>query len=277
VPSTSPEAATERGWIDTHTHLESFARAGELESTLRHAREAGLEALITIGTSLDDWALYRDLTEANPALVRYTVGLHPCAVEEDWERHLAGMAAFWAGPGPRPLAVGEIGLDRFHLPKEAGKAAEVFARQTAAFREGLRFAASIGAPVVVHSRGAFAECVRLVDESGVDWRQVVFHCFVEGAAEMAELLRRGGRGSVTGIVSYKTADALREAARLQGLERLMLETDAPYLAPVPHRGKRNEPAFLPCIGAAVAAALGVSEAEVRRRSTENALQFFALP
>jgi TatD DNase family protein len=106
---------------------------------------------------------------------------------------------------------------------------------------------------------------------------VVFHCFVEGAAEMAELLRRGGRGSVTGIVSYKTADALREAARLQGLERLMLETDAPYLAPVPHRGKRNEPAFLPCIGAAVAAALGVSEAEVRRRSTENALQFFALP
>ena len=90
---------------------------------------------------------------------------------------------------------------------------------------------------MIHSRGAFSECVAAIDASGVDWSRIVFHCFSEGEAEIRELARRGGRGSFTGILTYKNAESVRAAAKAQGLGRLMIETDAPFLAPVPHRGK----------------------------------------
>jgi TatD DNase family protein len=131
-------------------------------------------------------------------------------------------------------------------------------------------------PLVVHSRGAFAECVEMIDASGVDWSRVVFHCFVEGAAEMAVLVGRGGRGSFTGVLTYKNAEPVRAALREQGKERLMLETDAPYLTPVPHRGKANEPAFMRHTAEAAAIELGVSLAELAKKSTANARSFFGL-
>ena len=137
-----------------------------------------------------------------------------------------------------------MGLDRFHLPKDAAEAARSFDAQRAAFAAGLQLARRLAVPVVVHSRGAFAECVAMIDASGVDWSRVVFHCFSEGAGEMETLRQRGGRGSFTGIITYKNAEAVRAAAQAQGLARLMIETDAPYLAPAPHRGKPNEPAFV---------------------------------
>jgi TatD DNase family protein len=104
----------------------------------------------------------------------------------------------------------------------------------------------------------------------VKWERVVFHCFTEGAAEMAELTRRGGRGSFTGVVTYKNADTVRAALVAQGVGRLMLETDAPYLTPVPHRGKANEPAFLKFTAEAAAQALGVPTAELAAKTTANA-------
>jgi len=232
--------------IDTHTHLDSFARRGELPAVLERARAAGVMAMITIGTDTDDWALYRELAGAHPGLVYYTVGLHPCSVAEDWEDRVGELEGFWgrARP-PHPVALGECGLDRFHLPKDDPVAAErVFGWQEAAFAAQLVIAKRLGCPVVVHSRGAFQECVAMIDASGVDWGRVVFHCFTEGVAEMAELVRRGGWGSFTGIVTYKNAENMRQAAKAQGLDRLMVETDAPYLTPVPHRGKPNEPAFV---------------------------------
>jgi TatD DNase family protein len=106
------------GLIDTHTHLESFATRGELPAILARARAAGVEAMITIGTSPDDWARYRDLANAHGGFVHYTVGIHPCSVEVGWAEALAQMEDFWTGGGPRPVALGECGLDRFHLPKE---------------------------------------------------------------------------------------------------------------------------------------------------------------
>jgi TatD DNase family protein len=231
--------------IDSHTHLESFARKGLLPDILNRARAAGVETMITIGTSPDDWRLYRDLAAAHPGLVRYTVGLHPCSVDATWERAVGEIESFWTpGNGPMPVGLGECGLDRFHLPKDAAKADEVFAWQRAAFSVQLAMVKRLGCPMVVHSRGAFHECVEMVDASGVDWGRVVFHCFTEGEDEMAELMKRGGVGSFTGILTYKNADAVRAAARKQGLARLMIETDAPYLTPMPHRGKPNEPAFV---------------------------------
>lgn len=271
--------------IDTHTHLESFARKGVLAETLVRAREAGVEAMITIGTSPDDWALYRGIAEENVGVVWYAVGLHPCSVDSGWERAVAEIEGFWGerdanGAGRRPalpVALGECGLDRFHLPKDAAEAEKIFAWQRAAFAGQLEIAKRLGCPVVVHSRGAFRECVEMIDASGVDWTKVVFHCFTEGEAEMAELARRGGFGSFTGIITYKTAENVRAAAKAQGLSRLMIETDAPYLTPMPHRGKPNEPAFVRHTAEFCAREVfGVSEEEFGRVTAENARRFFGL-
>lgn len=262
--------------IDTHTHLESFAADGTLVATLTRAREAGVEAMITIGTSSEDWGLYRDLAAAHGGFVYYAAGLHPCAVTAGWETELAQLPAFWAG-AVKPVALGEIGLDRFHLPKEdVVEAEKIFTWQRAAFAEGLKLAKSLGCPVVIHSRGAFPECVAMIDASGVDWTKVVLHCFVEGEAEMAELTRRGGIGSFTGVITYKSAEKVRQAAKAQGLNRLMIETDAPYLAPVPHRGKPNEPAFVRHTAEYCAGMFGVSYEKLAEVTTANARKFYSI-
>ena len=264
--------------IDTHTHLETFAGRGTLPETFERAREADVGEMITIGTSMDDWNLYRDLAAANPGAVHYSVGLHPCAVDATWQTALAAMDAFWdERSGPRPVALGEIGLDRFHLPKDPAEAAQIFADQQAAFSAGLSVARRLNCPVVVHSRGAFQECVDMIDRSGVDWAKVVFHCFTEGVAEMSELMRRGGWASFTGILTYKNADTIRAAARHQGIERLMIETDAPYLTPMPHRGKPNEPAFLRHTAEyAAAEVFKVSLDALAEITTANARRFFGI-
>ncbi len=266
------------GLIDTHTHLESFARRGEVDAVLQRARDAGVEALVTIGTDADDWTLYRDLAAAHPGLVHYTAGLHPCSVDGAWEERFAALENFWSGrDGPKPVALGETGLDRFHLPKDDPAAAErIYGWQRAAFAAALGLAKKLGCPVVVHSRGAFRECVEMVDASGIDWTRVVFHCFTEGPAEMAELIRRGGYGSFTGIITYKTAENIRQAAKAQGLDRLMLETDAPYLTPMPHRGKPNEVAYIRHTAEFCADLFGVETGELAARTSATARRFFGI-
>ena len=277
------------GLIDTHTHLDSFARRGDLPAILTRARAAGLEAMVTIGTDTDDWPLYRGLAREHPGFIHYSVGLHPCSVGEDWAGRVAQLEAFWgeaAGPvasagrpgsTPSPVALGEIGLDRFHLPKDAPAEAErIFGWQQGAFVEQLALAKRLGCPVVIHSRGAFRECVVMIDASGVDWRKVVFHCFTEGPLEMEELTKRGGYGSFTGVVTYKNAENVRAAARAQGLDRLMIETDAPYLTPMPHRGKPNEPGYLRHTAEFMGGVFGVSDEELAAATTANAKRFFSI-
>jgi TatD DNase family protein len=263
------------GLIDTHTHLDSFARRGELPGILSRAKAAGLEAMVTVGTDTDDWSFYRDLAREHPGTVHYTVGLHPCSVGEDWAGRVAQLEDFWRG-APPPVALGETGLDRFHLPKETAAAEKIFGWQRAAFAAQLRLAKARGCPVVVHSRETFAECVEMIDASGVEWGRVVFHCFTEGPAEMAELMKRGGGGSFTGVITYKKAEAVRAAALAQGLDRLMIETDAPYLAPMPHRGKPNEPAYLRHTADFCAGLFGVSPERLAEVTTTNAKRFLNL-
>jgi TatD DNase family protein len=264
------------GLIDTHTHLESFVQQGNVETILTRAKAAGIDAMITIGTSPEDWDTYRGLAERHAGLIHYTVGIHPCAVEANWETAQARVEGFWR-ESKRPVAVGEIGLDRFHLPKDPVEAETIFARQRAAFAAGLQVVRRLACPVVIHSRGAFDDCVAMIDASGVDWTRVVFHCFTEGEREMAELMRRGGYGSFTGILTYKNADNIRAAAKLQGLDRLMVETDAPYLTPVPQRGKPNEPAFVRHTAEfAAAEVFGVPFEALAEVTSANARRFFGL-
>lgn len=282
--------------IDTHLHLETWARKGVLPGVLARAREAGVEAMITVGTSSEDWALYRDLATAHPGTVYFSVGLHPCHVGENWESEIAQIAQFWSGrarrPGaiakpdqtrpevafhPLPVALGECGLDRFHLPKDTAEAEKILAWQRAAFAAQLALARDLACPLIVHSRGAFKESVEMIDASGVDWTRVVFHCFSESPAEIAELNHRGGRGSFTGIVTYKSAESVRAAAKAQGLARLMVETDAPWLAPVPHRGETNEPAHVRHAAAYAAKEIfNVTLDELAAVTSSNAKSFFGI-
>jgi TatD DNase family protein len=259
--------------VDTHTHLDEAFRAGALPDLVRRARDAGVGWMIAVGTAPDDWELYRGLAAAHADCIRHTVGVHPCSVDEHWEAAVSALAGFWT-QGPAPVALGECGLDRFHLPKEPEAARRVFGLQKAAFEAQLAIARRLGCAVVVHSRGAFYECVEAIDASGVDWKRVVFHCFSEGEAEILELGRRGGRGSFTGILTYKNADGIRAAARAQGLDRLMIETDAPFLAPVPQRGKPNEPAYLRHTAEYAAALFGISLEELASATTATAREFY---
>jgi TatD DNase family protein len=198
-------------------------------------------------------------------------------VDENWEQELAGLESFWTGEGPRPVALGESGLDRFHLPaNDPEGAACLMGWQKSAFARQLDLAKSLDCPVVVHSRGAFDECVEVIDASGINWSKIVFHCFAEGPSEMTVLVERGGVGSFTGILTYKNAQSVRDAATVQGLDRFMVETDAPYLTPVPHRGKPNEPSFVRHTAEFAAELFGVSYEELAAISQRNAREFYGL-
>lgn len=263
------------GIIDSHTHLHSFALKGLLDQTLEAAAEAGLERLVTVGTDTDDWGLYAEMAEKY-AQVDYTVGIHPCSVEAGGEKGVSQIEAFWSRE-LKPVALGEIGLDRFHLPQKDEQAAKrIFALQVAVCEAQLELAKKLDCPVVIHSRGAFEECVELIDASGVDWSKVVFHCFSEGPGEMKQLLDRGGFGSFTGVITFKNAESVREAAKLQGLDRLMIETDAPYLAPMPKRGKPNEPAYLAHTASFCAELFAVTPEVFAEKTTAQAKAFYRL-
>jgi TatD DNase family protein len=219
----------------------------------------------------------RNLARDHRGFIYHTIGLHPCSVDERWSEAVAEMDTFWENVPHPPVALGECGLDCFHLPKDDPAAAEkIFRWQRGAFSAQLLLARRLGCPIVVHSRGAFTECVEMIDRSGIDWRKVIFHCFTESALEMAELTKRGAFGSFTGILTYKSADAIRSAALAQGIHRLMLETDAPYLTPMPHRGKPNEPAFLRHTAEFAANLFKRPYAELAATTTTNARRFFGL-
>lgn len=263
--------------IDSHCHLKKYFEQKEGERVLASMEEAGVGECITVGTSLDDWDFYYKLARRYPGKVHWTAGMHPCHVEEGWQDQVPAIPTYFA-TDPLPVALGEIGLDYFHLPKYPDEAAEVKQRQQAAFQRQLEIAYQIDCPVVVHSRNAFTECVKMIDASGVNWERVLFHCFAEGPDEISQLNERGGRGSFTGLLTYKNeyANGVREAARVQGLDKFMLETDSPYLTPEPHRGKRNEPANVRHVAEYAAGLFEVSLEEIIEITTRNTQAFFGL-
>ena len=265
-----------QGLIDTHTHLESFFKKGDLENCLKRAAESGISQMITVGTSSEDWELYQNISRKYSRRIAYTVGLHPCSVQENWEQEIESMLRFWESNSPRPIAVGEIGLDRFHLPADPREADTVFSRQQAAFSAGLQFAKQMDCPVVIHSRGAFKESVKMINESGINWSRVVFHCFSEGPDEIKLLNNFGARASFTGILTYKNAQNVRDSALAQGLDKLMLETDAPYLAPAPNRGKPNEPSYIKHTAEFAAQLFGVTMEELISETHQEACRFYGI-
>ena len=260
-------------WFDSHCHLKIFSDREDLENVILRATDSRVLKMITVGTSPKDWKLYANLVEKYGDQVEYTVGLHPSYVSSTWENEIRTLSDYWS-LNRAPVALGEIGLDYFRLPKDKRLASEVVDFQKAAFQKQLEIASALKMPVIIHSRNAFRDCVNIIDESEMDWNKVVFHCFSESTKEIMEINHRSGWVSFTGILTYKANERLREALRATNLDRLMLETDSPYLAPSPNRGKRNESSYLIHIAQKVADLHQVPIERLAQITTDNSVKLF---
>jgi TatD DNase family protein len=245
--------------VDSHCHLDDEKFAGDRESVIERALAAGVERLMAIGTGggPPDLAAGVRLADAYPFIFA-TVGVHPHdaakATDETFDR-LKDLLSH-----SKTLALGEIGLD-YHYdfsPREVQR--EVFARQ-------LEMAGGAGKPVVIHTREAWEDTMKMLRERYHG--EGIFHCFTGGPEEAREALDFGFHLSFGGVLTFPKAEPVREAARLTPPEKLLVETDSPYLAPVPHRGKRNEPAFLVATARKLAEVRGISEDELAGVTTRN--------
>jgi TatD DNase family protein len=259
MPGEVPERATPR-WVDSHCHLQL---AGGDEHIVR-ARAAGVEWMVCVGTDLETSEAAATLADRHPD-VYAAVGLHP--------HDASKLGAEW--PMLEPLAVsdgciaiGECGFDLFyeHSPRD---------EQETAFRFQIRLAKHTHKPLVIHSRDAWDDTFRVLDDEGVPER-TIFHCFTGGPEEAAAAIERGCYLSFSGIVSFKNADALREAARLAPADRVLVETDSPFLTPEPYRGRPNEPALVVAVGAALARARGTEPEEIAELTRANAVRVFGV-
>ena len=252
------------GWIDTHAHLH-WPDFGDLAGAIERARAAGVVHVVTLATDRASSLATRRLREASSS-VSVGYGIHPNDVGAATDDDFAAVASMLREGDA--VAVGETGLDfyRDRSPRE---------KQERLFREHLALARELALPVVVHTRESFAACVTAIREfPGV---RGVFHCFSEGPREAETALDLGFHISFAGNLTYGKNEPLREAAAQAPLERLLVETDAPFLTPVPHRGKRrNEPALVPLTGRTLASIRGLTPEEMATITTRNARAFFGI-
>lgn len=259
---TRPEQPALR-WIDSHCHLPEDPT--EADAVIDRALAAGVEAMVCVGTDLATSRVAVATARRRPE-VRATVGLHPhdaVRLADEWDDLLALCA------DPRVAAVGEAGLDH-HYDHSPG------ADQAAAFRAQIRLAHERDLPLVIHTREAWDETFAILDGEGVPPR-TIFHCFTGGPEEAGACVTRGAWLSFSGIVTFRTADDVRAAAAAVALDRLLVETDSPFLAPVPFRGKPNEPAWVGRVGEAVAAARGEDPAIVAAATRATTRALFGFP
>jgi TatD DNase family protein len=250
--------------VDSHCHLDYKPLSDDLEVTMDRAREAGIGAVLTIGTSISG-------SERLPALVERhrniwcTAGIHPHEAAKDGS---SASELLRLGNHPMVVGLGETGLDYYYdnSPREA---------QMLAFRAHLRIAAETGLPLVIHTRDAEPDTAAVLKDAAESGVTGVLHCF-SSSRQLAEIgLELGFYISISGIVTFKNAEDLRQTVRAIPLDRLLVETDAPYLAPAPHRGRPNEPALLVHTARKVAELKGVELGTLARATTDNFFRLFA--
>ena len=258
-------------FFDTHTHLGSKQFDGDLPAVLTRARAAGVTRMVAPSTDLENARKLLALAEHEPD-VRVAVGIHPCDADtvkgEDWVSELRELASH-----PKVCALGEIGLDYFHAPPAGFDLADWKVHQARVLTAQLELAAELKLNVILHNRESWDDLTALVLPFS-DSLRGVFHCFTGTLEQARPLLELGHLISFTGIVSFKNAGIIAETARLAVAGSYMLETDAPYLAPVPHRGKRCEPAYVAETARAIAALRGETAEKVAADTTHAALHFF---
>ena len=251
--------------IDSHAHLEMEEFDGDRDAVLGRAAAAGLTAIVTVGTTIPDCEKAVALARLHPQ-VYAAVGIHPHEVKGidagtyDLLRVLAQQE--------KVVAIGEIGLDFFHDHSPR-------AVQLRRFAEQLDLALELNLPVIIHDREAHAETLRILQQKKGRLRGVL-HCFSGDAAMARECIALGFHLSVAGPVTYRKSEQLRAVAREIPAERLLIETDAPYLAPQPWRGKRNEPSYVVETARCLAEIRGMAVEELERLTEENARRLFCL-
>lgn len=252
-------------FIDTHTHLYSDAFAGDRDEMIRRALDAGVSKLLLPNIDVSSIAGMLELEQDYPQHCFPMMGLHPTSVKENWEEELAAIKERLFD---RPfIAVGEIGIDLYWEKKYKEM-------QVAAFIEQINWAKELDLPIVIHARDSFPEIFEVLDEHNDERLKGVFHCFT-GTAEDADKIRSYGRFllGIGGVVTFKKSGLDAVLANIP-LEELILETDSPYLAPSPHRGKRNESAYIPVIAEKVSDIYSVSVEKIAEITTRNAQQLF---
>jgi len=252
-------------WVDTHSHLNLDRFDNDRDAVIQRAAEAGVDMILDVGNDLETSRRAVKNSEKYDD-VYATVGIHPHDASSMKEIDLSEIEKFL--DHPKVVAVGEIGLD-YHYdfsPREIQK--KIFAQQ-------LQLARERDLPVVVHMRKAMQDGLKVLDESGDPPWKGVFHCFGGTVYDVPRVLERGFHISFTGVVTFKNFKK-NEMIREVPLKRLLLETDAPYMAPVPHRGERNEPCFLVHTAKAVAKVYGVEEERLAEVTTTNARTLLGL-
>ncbi len=252
--------------VDSHCHLDFDVFNDDREDAIARALEAGVGTLVTICTHLSKFDAVRAIAAAHER-VWCSVGIHPHQVAEEGVAPAARLVEL-AGD-PLVVGIGETGLDYYydHSPRDD---------QRANFRAHIAAARLTGLPVIVHSRDADDDTAAiLAEEAGQGAYPGVLHCFSAGRALAEAALELGLYVSLSGIVTFRNADDLRAIVRDVPLDRLLVETDSPFLAPAPNRGKRNEPAFVVHTARALAEIKGIDEAELARATTENFFRLFS--
>jgi TatD DNase family protein len=251
--------------IDSHCHLDFPDFADERDAIIARARQAGVGLMLTISTRLDQFDRVLAVAEAYPD-VYCTVGIHPHEASDHVDVDAAKLVALTRHP--KVVGIGETGLDYYYEHSDRESQKHCFLAHIAAARE-------TGLPVVIHTRDADEDMAAIIEaEMGKGRFKGLLHCFSSGHA-LAELaVRHGMMVSFSGILTFNKARDVQESARALPMENLLVETDAPYLAPVPLRGKRNEPSYVAHTAAFLARLKGVSTAEITERTTENFLRLF---
>ena len=261
-------------FYDTHAHLDFPDFREEVDEVVQRASDAGISRIVTIGTELESSRRAIDLAKRFDGVFA-AVGWHPndcLSAPDDVRGELEGLAK-----AAKVVAIGEIGIDHYRLPSTRGGSAaddETFkARQVSLFQQQLEVAAKLGLNVVVHQRASFEACVE-VFEPFADRVRGVFHCFVNDPAAARRVIDLGSLVSFTGVCTFKNAAEVRETLASVPLDKLMLETDAPFLAPVPYRGKRCESAYVREISQVVAETRGIGLEELAEATGATARDFF---
>ena len=251
--------------VDSHCHLDFPDFSQDIEGIVARAREAGVECMVTISTRVKKFAQVHALTQQFPD-VFCSVGTHPHNAAE--ETDVTAQELIQLAHKDKVVAIGEAGLDFHydHSPRDD---------QRRGFRTHIEAARRTGLPLVIHTRSADDETAQiLTDEMGKGAFKAILHCFSSGAALAATGVELGLYVSFSGILTFKKSEELRDIARNIPADRLLVETDAPYLAPTPHRGKRNEPAYVAHTARVLAEARGVAFEDMARQTTENFYRLF---
>ena len=250
--------------VDSHAHLEMADFRKDLEEVIRRARDAGVETIFTVGTERKDWPRALEIAESHDSIYAI-LGVHPHNAKEIDDQTYPDLLRLCRHKKVR--AFGEIGLDFFRnlSPRET---------QIKRFREQIGLAKDLGLPIVVHDRDAHRETLDILKSEKAEECGGVIHCF-SGDYEMAKkCLEMGFSISVPGTITFKNAEVFKEIIRKLPLESLLVETDAPYLTPLPFRGKRNEPSYVRYTAEKVAEVKMVSLEKVAEVTTQNALRVF---